>query len=248
MITLRMIGIAVAILLGLPIATVLADHVPGHVQVPGGELVNAGAREAGRISDIVLIRPPPTYERTGNEFRPEQVVEGHIVFVTIDIQLVEKVSNFTFDIAGNISCELHSSGEGEFFGGIVPVPRQFDEFHEECEAAGVVFVTPDPFIDSQNADPPTSAALQPNGRTFQRQAPNGEWIEITEYEFTKPETDWMGETTGMKTYYAWSVPTITPWTHDDGSTKKWFCPIPEDRLGEMGETHFTAFLESAFAE
>lgn len=240
MVTLRMIWIAVAILLGIPLATVLADHAPGHIQVPGGEIFRATAEEAATITDIVLADPPRTYERAVIDARPEQLVEGHIVFITIDIPLIANVSNFTVDIVGNVSCELHSNASGPIVFGI-PIPNRVHELHEECEAGGVVFVTPDPFVDSEST--PVQTALQPNGNVLTMEAPNGERVEATEYEYDIVETDWLGNKIAHH-MYAWSVPTITPWTHTDGGEKRWYCPIPEARLKEMGVTDFIAYHES----
>lgn len=244
MITLRMLGIAVAILVGAPIAIALADHIPGHVEVPGGEIFRAAAEEAATITDIVLADPPQFYERAVNEFRPEQLVEGHIVFITIDIPLVANVSNFTVDIIGNVSCETHANATGpKVFG--IPFPNRINELHEECEAGGLVFVTPDPFVDSEET--PAQTALEPTGNEAVRQAPNGEWVRVTEYQYDLITTDWMGQSETRR-MYAWSTPVITAWTHNDGGEKRWYAPLPEERLREMGVTDFSVYHESELPE
>lgn len=239
MITLRMVAIAVAMLVGIPVAIVAADHMP---DVPGGTVHEAEAEARAMVTDIALIDPPDRYVRAENEFRPEQLVEGHIVFITIDLQRVLVEENFTFDIVGNVSCDFGASGEGEFFLGL-PWPTDVDEGFVRCQAGDKIFVTPDPFIEGDDVGFGSTVTPFVPVSTSTAKAPNGETIDVEEYAFDVITYDAQGAATS-KTYSAWSVPVLQPWTHTDGSTKSWFCPIPEDRLREMGVSMFNAYHES----
>lgn len=243
MVTLRMVCIAVALLFGGPVAFAIAV-VPA--QVPGGEVVNFALDQAATITDIALIEPPRKLDRAVLHHAPEQLVEGHIVFLVINIPVVENVTNFTADIVGNVSCSTHSNVSGEFFAGIVPIPRRIDEFHEECHAAGRTFVTPDPFIDS-NDQQIISASLRPTGNVMTRTAPTGQEVEITEYWYDITTEDWLGER-HYYNLYAWSAPVIDTWYHGPGRPMNWYCPLPDDKLAEMGIHQFQARHESEMAD
>jgi hypothetical protein len=241
-----MIWIALAILVGLPTATVLADHAIGHVEVPGGEIVRFAAEETATVTDVILADPPQRLDHLPHFDVPEQLVEGHTVFLTVEMVAVPNVSNFTVDIVGNVSCTTHANTSGPFFpvGPFnIPVPNRVHEFHEECEAGGFVFATPDPFMETESGDITSWGPFQANGRTIPFEAPDGQTGEAIEYQFDLFETDWLGETT-VRTMYAWSVPVLEPWTHSDGRERNAYCPIPEDRLLEMGIESFRLYHES----
>lgn len=239
MITLRMLWIAVAIVAGLPIGLGLADHAIGHFEVPGGEIVNGGLDAAATVTDIVLLEPIVTYDRVAVHNWPEQLVEGHTVFVTADIPVIPNISNWTADIAGDIRCETHTEAEGSFFQGLPIIPRRINEAHAECHAAGMVFVTPDPFYNSSNT---YGGSMRLTGLEYPFTAPSGQSGVAKEYAYDVVQTDpWTLEQL-QTTWYAWSVPILDPWTHTDGSTKRWFCPIPVARIDEMGVDHFTGWV------
>ncbi|HET6404548.1 MAG TPA: hypothetical protein VFH78_07865 [Candidatus Thermoplasmatota archaeon] len=235
-----MLGIAVAILVGLPIGLGLADHAIGHFAVPGGELVNAGLEAAATVTDIVLLDTFTTYDRVAVHNAPEQLVEGHTVFVTLDTLLLPNITNWTADIVGNVECATHVNGEGSFFAGLPIIPRRINEAHVECKAAGIVFVTPDPFYNSSQS---YSSPMEPTGVEIPFVAPNGVRGVATEYSYNVVRVDpWTLQQTST-TWYAWSVPLLEPWTHVDGSTKRWYCPIPVARIHEMDVTHFTGWVQ-----
>ena len=241
MVTLRMLWIAVALVVGLPMGIGLADHIPGHVAVPGGEVVNAGLEAAATVKDIVLLDTFTTYDRIMPTDWPEQLVEGHTVFVTLDTLLVPNISTWTADIIGSIECSTHTDVEGDYFLGFPIIPRRINEAHAECEAGGVVFVTPDPFYNSSQQSS-YSTQMDPTGKEIPFVAPNGVRGVATEYVYDVITTDpWTGQQTST-TWYAWSVPILEPWTHVDGGTKSWFCPIPVARIHEMDVTHFTGWV------
>ena len=240
MITLRMLGIAAALLLALPVGFVLADHVPGHATVPGGQILEMSADAVAEVTDITLVEPPVPQDRLQAHNAPEQLVEGHTVFVTWDIQLVPNVTNWTLDITGFVECENYANVSGEYAVGGVPVPTRIDRVYAECRAGEVAFATPDPFYDSE--DTYQSQMAQPNGRYIPFTAPNGETGYATEYEYEVASVDWLGQETRKK-MYMWSAPVLPEWLHSDGKPRSWYCPLPVDRLQEMGVTSFSAYLE-----
>lgn len=239
MITLRMLGIALAILVAIPITFALADHAVGHVQVPGGELVDASEDFVVTVTDIVLADLPTPVDRAVVHNAPEQLVEGHTVFVTWDIKLTPNVTNWSENIMGDIDCQVNQSMSGYYSVGGIPVPRKIDELHLECHAAGKVIVTPDPFYDSDNT---YQTEMQPTGNMIPFTAPNGVAGVAEELSYIVIETNWLGEQKAH-TLYAWRVPVLPPWTHIDGTTKQWYCPIPGSRIQEMGIDRYTAYHE-----
>lgn len=241
MVTLRMLAIASAILVSLPIGFALANTTVDHVVVQGGEIVRANAEAAAEITDIVLVDTFAKYDQIAIANTPEQLVEGHTVFTVIDIQFVKNESTWTADIAGGVDCDVHHEVSGPTVYG-VPVPNRIHRAQLECVVNGTVYVTPDPFYDSD--DTVQQSSMQPTGVQIPFTAPTGETGFATEYVYELVSTDWLGETT-TQALYAWSVPLLEePWLHSDGGMKSWYCPLPVARLQEMGITTFTARLES----
>lgn len=239
MITLRMLWIAAAIVVGLPIGFGLADHAIGHFEVPGGEVVNGGLEAAAEVTDIVLLDTFTTYDRVAVHNWPEQLVEGHTVFVTLDIPIVPNVTNWTANIIGDISCATYTDVEGHYFMGLPIIPSRINQAHAECQAGGLVFVTPDPFYNSSNT---YGGSFHLTGFEYPFTAPNGQSGVAKEYAYDVVETDPWTFQQKQSTWYAWSVPVLEPWTHTDGSTKQWYCPIPVKRIDEMGVDHFTGWV------
>lgn len=237
MITLRMLWIAVAILVGLPLGFGLADHAIGHITVPGGEVVSLAGHTAATVTDIILADPPQTYKRAAVHNWPEQLVEGHTVYVQLLIPLIPDVENFSVDIIGDISCQHHVNASGPYFLGI-PIPNRVHEAHVECRFGETVVVTPDPFYDSNRT---YQTSMEPTGVEIPFVAPNGIEGVATEYRYWSIEEDWLGVQTAH-VRYAWAVPVMDPWVHEDGSLKRWYCPIPLARMEEMGVTHFTGHV------
>lgn len=240
MVTLRMLAIASALLVSLPVGFALADHAIGHTTVPGGEVVRGTLEAYAEVTDIVLADLPQAYDRAVVHNAPEQLVEGHTVFVTWDIKLVPNVTNWTADIAGDVSCAANTSTSGPQVLGL-PFPNRVDRARLECQAGGVIFVTPDPFYDSSNTYQQSS--MQPTGSLVPYTTPDGQRGHATEYVYDLIAVDWLGEAT-VQTLYAWSVPLMEPWMHADGRTKSWYCPLPGERLQEMGIATFRVDLES----
>lgn len=240
MITLRMLGIAVAILVGIPLAWGLAD---GPIVIPGGEIVDMSGEVVATVTNLSLVEPPQTYERRRVHDWPEQLVEGHTVFVQLLIPVYPIQENWTIDVVGNIECTHHVNASGPYFLGI-PIPRDINEARVECRAGETVVATPDPFYDSNDTVslPISYSSLSPTGNDIPFVAPNGVQGVAEEYEYWRITTHPDGSQSAQKRY-AWATPVIAPWYDETGSLKTWYCPIPIDRIQEMGDiTRFSAFV------
>lgn len=242
MITLRMLAIAAAILIGTPLTFALADHAIGHVTMPGGEAIDADGRVGAIINDVALVDPPATYARAVRHNGPEQLVEGHTVFVTWDIPLIRQVQNWSADVVGYVECTDHVNVSGEKVLGLPIWPTEIHEAHVECAFGDTVVMTPDPFWDS--ADTTGSAysvsPAGPTGRRLPFDTPMGVPMEAIEHEYLVYGTDWLGNDFA-RVQYAWEVPIIESWTHTDGKPRNFYCPIPEEKLVEMGLEQFLVF-------
>lgn len=239
MITLRMVAIAAAILVGTPVLVVVADHLPS---IPGGDpLQEARGTINATVDNITFFEPPPKYDRVMPSGMPEQLVEGHIVFATIEIPLAVNRSEWNVSIVGSVSCELREDVRGVFSQGGIPFPTEVGPGVVRCQVGEQIFVSPDPFMEPGH----TNAAVTPFtfSGTSQAEAPNGEIIDVHEYFF---DVTSLGDDGSVRTerMYAWSVPVLEPFLLPDGTVKNWYCPIPEARLSEMGQTDFWAYHES----
>lgn len=235
MITLRMLGLASAILILLPIGvSALPDGVT--TSEDDGESVIEGSQEvAAEVYDVVLARMPREKEYDHETFREEeQLVEGHTVFVVIDVGSRFNDSNGSVDIMGMVECKAEVSYSGPTFLGI-PLPERVDRAHVRCRADEHVIVTPDPF---QN---PPLARPVPTDRLIPFRGPTGELAYAQEYSYPALRQDPDG-TQEEATFYAWSVPIWSePWLDTHGRPKNFYSPIPEDRLVEMGVEDFKVY-------
>jgi hypothetical protein len=239
MINLRMIGLASALLLLLPIGVMampdLGDEAPRGSPTAGGyEEVTAA------VYDVVLAQMPreKVYD-PGSYHEAEQLVEGHTVFVTLDVTYAYNQSNGTVDIMGMVDCSANVKYSGPTFLGI-PLPERVDSVQAGCRVDEYVIVTPDPFDD------PPLAAATPTGRLLPFQVPGvgGGYAEELQYPVQVQGPDGAGRTA---TFYAWKVPIWQPWTDDHGRPKDFYAPLPEDRLAEMGVRDFRVYHERDWA-
>lgn len=235
MITLRMIAIAAALLLGVPL---LVAALPNDLEpdLDGGTLVNENLNATARVVDVVLLDLPRPVDGREGEFKEEQLVEGHTVFVTLDIEVRLNMTNGTVNVTGFVECENYLDVET---GQPIPFPRRIDRAGVECRQGERVIATPDPFFDPNNVQ---NSGLVATGRLIPFRAPMGEFGFAEEYVFTTVRVnDWGDETTG--TYYAYATPVLEPWLHVDGRPKSFVAPLPGDRLAQMGVGDFTLLME-----
>lgn len=232
MINLRMIGLASALLLLLPI---------GVAALPDGgdeEPVLDGYQEAtATVYDVVLARLPHEkgYEPESLH-EEERLVEGHTVFVVIDVVSYDRQANGSVDIMGMVDCKANAKYSGPTFLGI-PLPERVDSVEARCRVDEHVIVTPDPFND------PPMAALQPTGRLLPFTIPGVGQGYAEELQYPVQRQDAHGATE-TAIHYAWKVPIWGSWLDADGRPKNFYAPLPEDRLLEMGVQDFEVYHEN----
>ena len=228
---LKTIASATALLLLIPVG--LASMGPDQLIIEGG------ADQVGDISDIVLADLSPFSYANNSTLASERLVEGHTVFVTIDIVRDVIVNNGSVDITGFARCDLHANATGPVFFGVV-VPNRIHQAHEECHVGDRVIVTPDPF----NAG--TMSFPQPTGVVHTFTAPNGEPGYAEEFAYTLTGFDLGTNMPTQTVRYAWAVPVLDTWTDAHGRTMDFFAPLPNDRLWEMNAGDFQVVLEKNF--
>lgn len=239
MVTLRMVAVAVAILVGVPLLAA-ATHTPWHVIVQGGDVASANAEAYLEATNVTLVEAFAHYDRMMVNDLPEQLVEGHTVFLTIEIPLIPNITNWTVDINGDVSCALNESTRGVHGPFGIPIPTRIDRARLECQAAGEVFATPDPFYDSENA---FRSSLQPTGNVYPFVAPNGQPSYTEEYTFFTVRDDEFGDAI-TRIYYAYAAPILDPWVAPNGETKSWVIALPDERLREMDVTEWTVVVDN----
>lgn len=233
MINLRMLALASALLLLLPVAA---------WAYPSGDemVVEGGAQGVLEITDVALaeLGDPRTVE-PNSTFGHEQLVEGHTVFAVIDIRttVVNTSGNFTVD--GLVSCSYHAEGESRSFLGLVSYPTHVDRVEVDCLEQHRVVVMPSPVAQSSSMSP-----LTPNGDVLRYVTPKGEVGYADEYTFVESWTTPDGRE-HHATRYAWGTDVMHPWTTRAGHEKNVLLPLPPDRLVEMQARNFEMVDASA---
>ena len=222
---------ALALLLLIPVG--LATMTPDQLIIEGG------FDEVATISDVVLADLTPHTYDDESLFREERVVEGHIVFITIDIKQQVQVQNGSVDITGFVNCSTHANATGPLFLGVL-VPNRIQEAHEECHVGHRVVVTPDPFTSAGSMSTP-----QPTGVVLPFTAPSGEQGYAEEFAYSFMTFDPQGLPIDV-TRFAWAVPILHEWTDAHGRQMNFFDPLPNDRLMQLDTTNFQVVFEKNF--
>lgn len=237
MINLRMIGLASALLLLLPIGVMA---MPDDDAPDDGSGVGGYEELTATVYDVVLAEMPreKVYD-AGSYHEEEQLVEGHTVFVVLDVTYRFNDTNGTVDIMGMVDCKAEASYSGPTFLGI-PLPERVDGVHAGCRVDEYVLVAPDPF-----AYPPLAAAT-PTGRLLPFDVPGvgRAYAEEMRYPVRLQAPDGASETA---TFYAWKVPIWQTWTDAHGRPKNFYAPLPEDKLAEMGVGDYKVYHEKDWA-
>lgn len=236
MINIRMFAIAGALFLILPVGVYAAD--------PLQDQVDAAVYEAASVTDIDVLRPAVRCAPITGELQPEQVVEGHTTFVTLearsDCEAIE--GNVTVD--GLVHCETHGSLRTSWIyvaGVAVPIITHVDGVSEECMVGGRVVVTPTIYCtltgDAQCNFSPTNMAtaplMFPTGEVIAVMSPDGQLGYAEEFSFQN----------GAETYYAWATPIMRPWLDPAAQVKNFLVPVPTERLREMDTNDFHIIFE-----
>lgn len=228
MINARMFALAAAMLLGL---AVFATS-----QQPDEDVIETAADVAAWVQDLELVSPPDRYEYPPWELGEEQLVEGHIVFHTIERTPQRIEENGSIDIVGNVNCQHHVNATTQSWFGLVFLPDRVTEAWVECHAGERIVVTPSIFRAS------TASPMMPTGNGFMLDTPTGEPAYAQELVFSVTELQSDG-TFVAKEYYAWNVPVIQSWVYPDGTTKNLWFELPLDKLREMGTDRFEVIPE-----
>lgn len=235
MINLRMIGLAAAILLFIPVGMAAwPDDDPNDGAAVTEYVVDA----AFEVTDVAIANLPREKAYDPDSFQEtERLVEGHTVFVTIDLEYDYVEANGTIDIWGDVHCSYDASAPGRSY--TIPlgpysvpivVPERVDHARAQCTVMGQTVVMPDPTQGMPMSQP------TPTGRQFPYETPNGARASAVEYEYLAERPDG-----AVTTLYAWLVPLHEPWLDFEGRPKNFYCPIPEDRLVEMGLEDFKVY-------
>lgn len=240
MITLRMIAIAAALLLGTPLVFAALPN-DDELDVDGGELVNRNLEAAAWVVDVTLADYPKRVDGKADAFKEEQLVEGHTVFITLDIEVRFNETNGSVNVTGFVECSHEVSWTGPGVGtpvGTVFMPGHIDRAGAECRAGERVFATPDPFFEPDVQ----SSAMMPTGVMFPITTPAGDEGYVEEFAFTLVRMDQWGDVS-ERTLYAYAAPIFAPWLHEDGRPKSFVVSLPRERLVEMDVQDFTIILE-----
>lgn len=240
MINLRMLAIASAILLALPVGMAAWDEYGSGTENDERTVVGSTLEAVATVTDVVLAELPREKIYDPASFREkENLVEGHTVFVTIDLEYRFNQTNGTIDIMALVECKANTRFTGPVYSlpfglGEVTIPNRVEEAHAECRVHDEVIVSPDPF---QN---PPLARPTPTGRDVPFNAPNGQPAVAREYSYPV-RIDMPDGTARYETFYAYGAPLMEPWVDHQGRLKSFFCPLPEDRLVEMGVSDYQVY-------
>lgn len=249
MINKRMLALAGALLLIVPFGLSRAD--------PKSDVYEVQSEIEAQVSNVNLLQPAVNGSPINVGVMPEQVVEGHTTFVTIEAEVNGTPVNGTVTVDGFVSCTHH--GEVTDSGGywlntpfgtvFVPYPTGVKDVNVECHVGERVIITPTAYCtvtgDFQCGSNDTNLPLLfATGNIFPFTTPTGESAYAEEYSFDRVVDDGIG---GLmtKTYYAWATPILVPWLDDSGAPQNMRLPMPTERLAEMPDVdHFHALYEN----
>lgn len=241
--SIRMFALAGALLLLIPVG-VLAG--------PQSDVYEVAAEVEARVSNIHLLDPAMNGTPVNVGAMPEQVVEGHTTFVTLEVAVngTQVQGNITVD--GYVECDKHvdvGTSGGFFVGGyFVPYPTGVNDAHVACHVGERVIITPTVYCtvmgDFQcGANNTNIPLLLRTGNVYPFTSPLGQSAYVEEYSFQKTTDDGQGSLV-TTTYYAWATPILMPWVNEQGQAQNMMLPIPSERLAAMpGVDHFRALYE-----
>lgn len=239
MLNLRHLALAAALILVLA-AGAYAD--------PMSETYEATADVVARVSNLRLFEPAYVWERDSRDLEPEQLVEGHSTFVTMDVTATRKAVEGFVNVTGMVECEHSGNVTTTPYGvwvppfGYVDVPflTGVKDVYLRCHVEERVVATPTIYCQVSgdwDCEAPSAMAplMVPTGRVFPFLAPDGQAGTVEELAFSAtPE----GESE-PRTFYAYSFPILRPWQDlDDGAFRNFWAPVPYDALYEMDSWDF----------
>lgn len=234
----RSYALAAALLLvptGYAWAGEVQDALGGFWSDPD-DYVGYSGRVAGWVENVTFADPPRRAVFPPWELIPEEVVEGHTTFVTIQRTAKAVEQDGHLNITGFVSCTYGVDANHSFAAGAVPVPRRVNRAWVDCGHGTRVVVSPG-LAATSSAGPMT-----PTGRLVPVETPSGERGFAEEFVFAVTEEAWDG-TLVSHDRYAWATPVFPAWVHHDGTVKNFWMPLPLDRLEAMGIREFDITLE-----
>lgn len=241
MLNLRMLAVASALFLFVPVG-VLANG-------PQQDVIEVTGDVVAEVSDIILVEPKPKPHAASYPLASEQLVEGQSVFVTMDAVTEVEDLEGNVTIEGFARCENSAKVSYSWWYGI-PVPTKVEDVRAECHVGERVVFTPtiyctlagQPQCGTSGGPLDGAPPMTPTGHLVNVDTPAGDRAYAEELSFTMREPDGAGGW-HERTYYAWAVPVLKPWIGGDGKPKNVWLPIPEARLAQMGEQHYSATWE-----
>ena len=240
MINIRMFAIAGALFLIVPV---------GVMAGPLQDTVDAAVQEGASVTNIDVLRPAQKCAPISGDLRPEQLVEGHTTFVTMDAVSDCKVLEGNVTVDGLVHCETHGSLRTSWIyvaGVAVPIVTHVDGASEECNLGGRVVVTPtiyctltgDAQCNFSPANTQSAPIMFPTGNSIPVMSPDKQYGYAEEYSFAA----------GDRTYFAWATPIMRPWIDPAGHMKDFLVPVPAERLREMDTSDFHIVFEDQVHE
>lgn len=227
---LRMIALASAMLLAVPLG----------VAAQPWEAFGLWGNVSATVQNVEVFDWPDkkVYDPTSFQV-PEQLVEGHTTFATIEMRSNRTELEGNVSIAGYVRCD--DEVEWEWEGAPIFITR-VRKAHVECTVGQRVIVTPDPFTGDPGYIPIGGTSAEPTGRILPFTPPGQPPTYAEELVYTQTLQDETGRVT-QRTLYAWATP-ILPTFETPTGPKNFLMPIPLDRIYEMDVRDYSVVLEA----
>ena len=218
---------------------------------PYSDVYEASGSVVAEVSNIKLIEPAYKYNVSKGELVPENLVEGHTVFVTMDIAAEATPVEGHIEVEGYVHCEheANTTQTSYYLLGVpVPVVSSVNYVRARCDVYEGLVATPTIYCQvtgDWDCDPPAFGAapvMVPTGTILPFVTPDGQQAEAEELTFvaTPPGED------APRSFYAYRVPILLPWVDaEDGLARNMHIPIPYDRLFEMDTWDFKFLHEDS---
>ena len=199
------------------------------------EILEYSARVVAELTDIEGVPLEIVlYERV-IPMTPEELVEGHTVFATMNIELIPHKVAKEVNVAGLVECRYDIIG--------VQVPSlAIERIYAECNVGGSIWLS-----DPDSAQPTSRHDLEPTGREYLVDPPDGgEPSLVVEYAYWSPRTD----EDGLERYervYCWET-FVRPVATNPRTDKpfNFVARVDLDRMEEMGTNRVSVSASDAF--
>lgn len=252
MLNLRNVTLAAALLLALAVGA-YAD--------PYSDVYEASAEVVAEVSNIKILEPATKRVAWTDPIEHENLVEGHSVFVTMEINATRVPVEGNADVIGHVECDVSKGTKTSMYVVTIPMPAgqppktvevpvvtEVNYVKARCSLYGGLIVTPTIYCQvtgDWDCDPPamqSAPVMAPTGRVIPYVTPDGQHAEAEELTFiaTPPGEE------SPRSFYAYRVPILLPWGDaEDFQIRNLQAPIPYDRLFEMDVWDFKFLYEDA---